>query len=296
MIVYDKKFENEAQIKAFIAKREYNYRRQVETIAEIIAKDERIKIITLCGPSCAGKTTTSYILENKLEDISGIDLKIISIDDFFKNRDEMEKSGTPDFESIESIDFGYFKECVENILAGKATYLPHFDFVSGKRSEEYEKYIPHEKGIVVFEGIQAMYPEITAILPAEHCVSLFIDILEDVWAYGSFFTHRDVRFYRRLVRDFQFRGASVAKTLELWKNVKSNEEKNIYPYSDGAKYTINSSMLYELNVIKKYLLEMLDYTEATRFLFEDISEKFKNIPDIPAEYVPKDSVFREFIG
>jgi uridine kinase len=98
------------------------------------------------------------------------------------------------------------------------------------------------------------------------------------------------------VRDFQFRGASVAKTLELWENVKNNEEKNIYPYSDGAKYTINSSMLYELNVIKKYLLEMLEYTEETRFLYDDILEKFKNIPDFPAELVPKDSVFREFIG
>jgi uridine kinase len=296
MIIYDKKFENESHIKAFIAKREKNYRRQVETIAEIIAKDEKIKIITLCGPSCAGKTTTSYILETKLEAISGIDLKIISIDDFFKNRDEMEKSGTPDFESIESIDFEYFKECVENILAGRETLLPRFDFVTGRRCDEYETYIPHEKGIVVFEGIQAMYPEITAILPAESCVSLFIDILEDVWAYGSFFTHREVRFFRRLVRDFQFRGASVAKTLELWENVKNNEEKNIYPYSDGAKYTINSSMLYELNVIKKYLLEMLEYTEDTKYLYEEIYEKFKNIPDFPAELVPKDSVFREFIG
>ena len=211
MIVYDKKFENEAQVKAFIAKRENNYRRQVETIAEIIAQDEKIKIITLCGPSCAGKTTTSYILEQKLEAVSGIDLKIISIDDFFKNRDEMEKSGKVDFETIESIDFGYFKECVENILAGKKTYLPRFDFLSGRRSVEYEEYIPHEKGIVVFEGIQAMYPEITAILPAESCVSLFIDILEDVWAYGSFFTHREVRFYRRLVRDSRSAAQALRK-------------------------------------------------------------------------------------
>ena len=78
--------------------------------------------------------------------------------------------------------------------------------------------------------------------------------------------------------------------------MKSNEEKNIYPYSDGAKYTINSSMLYELNVIKKYLLEMLEYTEETKFLYENIAEKFKNIPDFPAEYVPENSVFREFIG
>ena len=296
MIVYDKKLENEAQVKAFIAKREYNYRRQVEKIAEILAMDEKIKIITLCGPSCAGKTTTSYILEQKLESISGIDLKIISIDDFFKNREDMERSGKIDFESIDSIDFDYFKECVENILAGRKTLLPKFDFVSGSRSAEYEEYLPHEKGIVVFEGIQAMYPEITAILPKESCVSLFIDILEDVWAYGSFFTHRDVRFYRRLVRDFQFRGASVEKTLELWEDVKRNEEKNIYPYSDGAKYTINSSMLYELNVIKKYLLEMLEYTEKTKFLYDDIYEKFKNIPDIPEEFVPENSVFREFIG
>jgi uridine kinase len=98
------------------------------------------------------------------------------------------------------------------------------------------------------------------------------------------------------VRDFQFRGASVAKTLELWKNVALNEEKNIYPYSDGAKYTINSSMLYELNVIKKYLLEMLEYGEDTKYLRDEIYEKFKNIPDISAEYVPENSVFREFIG
>ena len=84
MVVYDKKFENTEEIKAFIFEREENYRRQVETIAELIAKDEKIKIITLCGPSCAGKTTTSYILEKKLEAISGIDIKIISIDYFFK--------------------------------------------------------------------------------------------------------------------------------------------------------------------------------------------------------------------
>ena len=296
MVVYDKKFKNTEEMNAFISEREETYRRQVETIAELIAKDEKIKIITLCGPSCAGKTTTSYILEKKLEAISGIDLKIISIDDFFKNREEMEKSEDPDYETIESIDFEYFKECVNNILCGKETLLPSFDFVTGHRREEYESYIPHEKGIVVFEGIQAMYPEITAILPTETCVSLFIDILEDVYAYGTLFTHREVRFFRRLVRDFQFRDASVEKTLSLWKNVVRNEQNNIYPYSFNAKYTINSSLLYEFNVIKKYLLEMLEYNEDTVYVYEKIKERFKNIPDIPAELVPDTSVFKEFIG
>ena len=296
MVVYDKKFENTEDMVRFIKKRERAYRSQVETIAELIAKDEKIKIITLCGPSCAGKTTTSYILEKKLEAISGIDLKIISIDDFFKSRAEMEKQENPDYESIDSIDFDYFKECVENILAGRETHLPTFDFVTGERKKEYEVYIPHEKGIVVFEGIQAMYPEITAILPAEFCVSLYIDILEDIYAYGSFFTRKDVRFFRRLVRDFQFRDASVAKTLMLWENVVANEKKNITPYSGDAKYTINSLLIYELNVIKKYLLEMLEYSEDTIQVYNDIKEKFENIPDIPAELVPTDSVFKEFIG
>ncbi len=296
MVVYDKKFENNEEMLRFIKKREHVYRSQVETIAELIAKDEKIKIITLCGPSCAGKTTTSYILEQKLEAISGIDLKIISIDDFFRSRAEMEKSGNPDYESIDSIDFEYFKECVENILAGKETRLPLFDFVTGERKAEYDVYIPHEKGIVVFEGIQAMYPEITAILPAESCVSLYIDILEDVYAYGSFFTRKDVRFFRRLVRDFQFRDASVEKTLRLWKNVVENEKKNITPYSGDAKYTINSLLVYEFNVIKKYLLEMLEYNENTFDVYNQIKEKFENIPDIPAELVPADSVFKEFIG
>ena len=296
MVVYDKKIENQNAMKSFIAERELAYCSQVETIAKLIAQDEKIKIITLCGPSCAGKTTSSYILEKTLEAISGIDLKIISIDDFFKNRNEVENQENPDYETIASIDFDYFKICVNNILEGKETKLPKFDFVSGKRQEEYDIYMPHKKGIVVFEGIQAMYPEITAILPAESSVSIFIDILEDVYAYGNLFTRRDVRFFRRLVRDFQFRDASVKKTRYLWKNVSLNEKNNIYPYSFEAKYTINSSLLYEFNVIKKYLLDMLEYDENDKFLYDEIKQKFENIPDIPAEFVPETSVFKEFIG
>lgn len=296
MVVYDKQFQNISEMEHFILERENIYRAQVEAIAKLIAQNDKIKIITLCGPSCAGKTTSSYILEKTLEAISGIDLKIISIDDFFKNRDEVEKQQNPDYETIESIDFDYFKICVDNILEGKETKLPSFDFVTGNRREEYETYIPHKKGIVVFEGIQAMYPEITAIFPKESAVSIYIDILEDVYAYGTLFTRRDVRFFRRLVRDFQFRDASVEKTLSLWENVVNNEQENIYPYSFGANYTINSSLLYELNVIKDYLLNMLEFNEDTKEIKKQIEEKFKNIPDISSDLVPKDSVFREFIG
>ncbi|MGN1096193.1 MAG: uridine kinase [Eubacteriales bacterium] len=296
MVVYNRKFENDGDIRDFIEAREADFRSQVETVASLIAADKNIKIITLSGPSCAGKTTSSHILERELEEKYGMDSKIISIDDFFKDRDDIAKQEKPDYESILSIDFEYFKECVNNILSGNDTYLPRFDFTSGKRDDDYELYRPHKNGVVVFEGIQAMYPEITAILPANSVASVYIDILDDVYAYGSLFSRRDIRFYRRLVRDFKFRGASVSKTLFLWNDVIENEKKNIFPYSFGARYSINSSLLYEINVIKSYLINILSYEDGTEHIFDGIRQKFSSVPDISPEFVPKDSVFREFIG
>ncbi len=296
MVIYDKQFKNTDDMQRFIDENEHIYRSQTEAIASIIAEDENITIITLSGPSCAGKTTSSYILERVLEENYGIDSKIISIDNFFKNRAEIIIQEKPDYESIESIDFELFKSCVEDILSGKKTYLPYFDFETGIRDDEHELYTPHRHGVVIFEGIQAMYPEITAILPPERTVSIYIDILDDVYAYGQIFTKRDIRFFRRLVRDYKFRGASVSKTLSLWNDVVANEKKNIFPYSFGAKYSINSMLLYDINVIKSYLLNELDFGEENAKLYNKIKKIFEDVPDIPSELVPRDSVFREFIG
>lgn len=296
MIIYNKLFHNTNEMKDFVSLRENKFKSQTEAIADLIAENENIKIITLSGPSCAGKTTSSYILQNTLEKRYGIDSKIISIDNFFKNREHLFKQKNPDFESIDAIDFEYFKLCVNNILNGKKTELPIYNFITGEREAVYDLYTPHKNGVIIFEGIQAMYPEITAILPYDKTASIYIDILDDVYAYGSLFSRRDIRFYRRLVRDFKFRGADVSKTLYLWKNVLKNEEKNIFPYSFAAKYSINSSLLYEINVIKSFLLDLLSSDTENKELHEKIYEKFKNVPDIPADFVPKDSVFREFIG
>lgn len=296
MIIYNKLFHNTNEMKDFVSLRENKFKSQTETIADLIAENENIKIITLSGPSCAGKTTSSYILQNTLEKRYGIDSKIISIDNFFKNREHLFKQKNPDFESIDAIDFEYFKLCVNNILNGKKTELPIYNFITGEREAVYDLYTPHKNGVIIFEGIQAMYPEITAILPYDKTASIYIDILDDVYAYGSLFSRRDIRFYRRLVRDFKFRGADVSKTLYLWKNVLKNEEKNIFPYSFAAKYPINSSLLYEINVIKSFLFDLLSSDAENKELHEKIYEKFKNVPDIPADFVPENSVFREFIG
>jgi uridine kinase len=114
-----------------------------------------------------------------------------------------------------------------------------------------------------------------------------------------FFEKREIRFFRRLIRDFLFRSATPERTLELWQGVVENEEKNIIPNENNADYVINSFLPYELGVIKPYLLDVVSYDltkEHEKELYEKICFEFKNVVEIPSRFVPTDSVFREFIG
>ena len=297
MFIYDTVFENERQTRDFVMEAEKKYKDQVLHVAKQIAKLPNIKFLTLAGPTCSGKTTTSYILEQELARL-GLTVKIISIDDFYRNRDDIFEDEKPDYESISALDFDVFVDCVGKILDGKTVMLPKFDFRSGHRAG-YETYTPQANEIVIFEGIQAIYPEIVATIPADTARSIYINAADDVTAYGVFFAGREVRFLRRLVRDYLFRGASAARTLELWEGVVANEDKNIIPYGKNADFIINSFLTYELNVIKPYLLDVIKYCDETPCeveLLATLREKFRQIPEIPSSFVPSDSVFREFIG
>ena len=148
------------------------------------------------------------------------------------------------------------------------------------------------------EGIQAIYPEIRATLP-EGSKSIYISVENDVFAHGIFFDKRDIRFFRRLVRDYLFRNASPERTLELWAGVVANEDKNIIPYGHQSDFIINSFMQYELGVIKPFLLNTIQYDmqkPCELELYQKLDEKFQKIPEIPEKFVPENSVFREFIG
>jgi uridine kinase len=297
MFVYDNIFKNDEEMTAFILEAEEKYKNQVLKIANEIAGIRHIRFLTLAGPTCSGKTTTSYILEHEFEK-RGITVKIISIDDFYRDRSDISDDEMPDYESISAIDFPIFEDCVNKILKGQTAMLPTFDFKEGIRSK-YTPYTPSEHEIVIFEGIQAIYPEILATLPAEFSKSIYISVDDDVMAYGTHFEKREVRFYRRLVRDYLFRNASPTRTLELWTGVVENEEKNIIPNGIHADYIINSFLAYELGVIKPYLLHSIVYdmhNEQESALYQTILDEFRNIPAIPSALVPEDSVFREFIG
>lgn len=297
MFVYDTVFQNDNEIHAFVYEAEEKYKKQIIKIADSIRHHSGIQFLTLAGPTCSGKTTTSYILENELAK-TGITVKIISIDDFYRDRDDISDDEKPDYESISAIDFDIFSDCVSKIRNGETAYLPKFDFKLGHRTA-FEPHTPVSHEIVIFEGIQAIYPEITATLPKKSSKSIYISVDDDVCAYGTFFDKREVRFLRRLVRDYLFRNASPERTLELWKGVVANEDKNIIPYGHKADYIINSFLQYELGVIKPFALKTIHYHSdktCEMDLYQKLCEKFKNIPEIPEYFVPADSVFREFIG
>ncbi|MBS6447210.1 MAG: hypothetical protein KH382_06425 [Clostridiales bacterium] len=297
MFIYDAVFKNDEEIRAFVSEAEEKYKTQILKIADHIKNTPDVRFLTLAGPTCSGKTTTSYILEHELGKC-GITVKIVSIDDFYRDRDDISDDEKPDYESISAIDFEVFTECIAQILSGKTAYLPKFDFQLGHRTE-FVPYTPAAHEIVIFEGIQAIYPEIVATLPKDLSKSIYISVDDDVTAYGTFFDKREVRFLRRLVRDFLFRNATPERTLELWSGVIANEDKNIIPYGHHADFIINSFLQYELGVIKPFVLETIRYDFNKKCeieLYEKLKSKFEKIPTIPEKFVPADSVFREFIG
>lgn len=296
MLVYDTIFQNDKEIHDFVNKAEQNYKNQIVKIAEQIQNKNEVRFLTLAGPTCSGKTTTSHILKRELER-AGIPVTIISIDDFYRDRDDISDDEKPDYESISAIDFSVFTECVRNLRCGKTARLPKFDFQLGHRTDwNLHTPVPHET--IVLEGIQAIYPEIRATLP-EDSKSIYISVEDDVCAYDTYFDKRDVRFFRRLVRDYLFRNAGPQRTLELWEGVVINEDKNIIPYGHQTDFIINSFMSYELGVIKPFLLSTIPYDDSIPCeaeLYKALTEKFEKIPEIEERFVPEDSVFREFIG
>ena len=260
------------------------------------------KIITLCGPTCSGKTTTALILDDEFK-ACGKELHTISIDDFYFDKEylisrSLEKGIPLDYDSPYTIDVELFASSLEQICSLDKVRLPKFDFKTGSRSG-FEEISLTDGDIFLFEGIQAVYPNITKHLAGHNYTSIFISVADDVCIDGALFTAREIRFMRRLVRDARARGATAEFTFSLWESVVKNEIENIYPNLSGVDFSINSAMGYEPCVIKPYVLPLLYEIKAESAFYaraRALIEKLENIPQIDSEFISDDSVFREFIG
>ncbi|MBQ4151168.1 MAG: hypothetical protein IJC81_05135 [Clostridia bacterium] len=300
MIINNLNFLSEEEMRQFVNAAEEKYLADVKAACELSIGAGRI--ITLCGPTCSGKTTTARILDDAFK-ASGKELHSISIDDFYYDRDVLiarseNKGESLDYDSPATIDLDLFGKVIEDIEKGGKVLLPKFDFTVGARRGMEEIYVKSDD-IFLFEGIQAVYPELTTHLKGHDYTSLFISVEEPIRFGDAEFDARTLRLMRRLVRDARTRATSAERTFSIWQSVIDNEDKHIYSNLDGVDFRINSTMAYEISVIKPFVLPLLlDIADNSPYksYANDIVKKLESIPIIDEKYVPSGSVFREFIG
>lgn len=271
------------------------------SIAEqIVLNKEDYKIILLSGPSSSGKTTSAMKLSLYLKSL-GLNPTHLSLDDYFHERIEtpLGEDGKPDFESITAVDIKLFDSQISKLLKGTKVVVPTFNFIDGKK--EYKRTVQlKENDILIIEGLHALNEELLTNIPKKKKFKIYVSPLTYLNIDNdNRISMTDLRLLRRMVRDNRTRGYSPSVTLGTWMKVRSGEEKHVFPYQDNADALFNTSLAYELSVLKTYAEPLLfsikeddpEYQTAQRLI-----ELLKFVLPIPSESVPKTSILREFIG
>lgn len=292
--------KNANEARDFISNCEAAFAKEITDAIYSIMDNHENRLIMLSGPTCSGKTTTARRLTDRITE-SGHRAVVMSIDDFFLDRSSRNRVDTdaPDYDSVKAIDLEYFELFIGRLLRSESVLKPVYDFSATARVG-YNEYIPHENDIYVFEGIQAVYPEITSLLGGKY-KSIFISVGEDISYNGTTLTKNELRLLRRVVRDYKFRGATAEFTLHLWEGVRQNEENNIFPNSKNCSVYLNSLLPYEPFIISRYAEPLLETIPKESRYRDEAEELIDKVSSFDCEYfedcmIPADSVFREFIG
>ncbi len=278
------------------------HEKKIAEIADKICKDDDINMILIAGPSSSGKTTFAQRLAVHLK-VNGKRPIAISIDDYFVDREStpLNEKGEYDFEDLEAIDLKRFNEDLVKLLEGKEIELPKYNFIKGKSESSGVKIKVDKDHPIIVEGIHGLNPKLATYIPEKNKFKIYVSALTqlNIDAHNRIST-TDARLIRRMVRDVKYRGNDVFKTFELWEGVTKGEEINIFPYQEEADVMFDSALVYELSILKKYVVPLLEeidnssvyYSESKRLL------KFLNyFQDIEDErIIPPNSILREFIG
>ena len=274
--------------------------RILDQVKKIQKTGNKVKVVLIAGPSSSGKTTSCTKLAVYLHSF-GLTPKMISMDNFFKDRVDTPRkpNGDYDFECLEAIDLKLFNKTIKDLLDGKTVKMPTFDFYSGEKKFKTEMTLS-PTDILLIEGIHALNPKLLTEVDKKYKYKIYlspltaVNIDRDNRIYLT-----DTRLLRRMIRDNRTRGYSVSDTLKIWKDVREGEEKYIFPYQDEADYVFDTSLIYEFCILKTYVMPLLysvrpddpNYSEAVRLM------KVLNVfLPIPSEAIPADSILREFIG
>ncbi len=294
------KFQNEEEKKAFVALCDRDFERRIKAVCLEIAEKEDLRFIGLTGPTCSGKTTTARLLTEVLAE-KGHRVHVISLDDFYYDKEILlartPEGGEIDYDSEETIDLSLLEKKVVSLLAERPTVLPRFDFHSGHRVDR--PVLTPEKGdVFLFEGIQLLYPGVQRILSGVPYVSIYIKPHTSIRIGSETFEPEELRLLRRLVRDVRHRSAAPDFTLTLWTSVRSNEDKSIFPYVGACHYVIDSTMPYEVGMLKPYLeatLPSVPKDHPKRAEAEAILASLAHVEPISSDYMLPNSLYKEFI-
>lgn len=288
-------------IKEYILLDEALHEKKIANIADSIANNNKVKLVAIAGPSSSGKTTFSkrLCLQLRLNNLKPVP---ISVDNYFVEREDTpkDKNGNYDFESIEAIDTKLLNNDIMKLLNGEEIQAPTFNFHTGHKEYLGNTMKLADDEILVMEGIHCLNDDLTYLIPKEQKFKIYISALTvlNIDNYNRIST-TDTRLIRRIVRDKQFRGYNAEHTLEMWPSVNDGEEKNIFVFQEEADAMFNSSLIYELSVLKQYAIPLFKeidtkspiYSEAKRL--QTLLSYFETID---GKSVPSNSLLREFIG
>ena len=280
------------------------HEKSVGYIADRIAerhKQGKAKIVLISGPSSSGKTTFAKRLGIQLS-IWGLDPVLISLDDYFIDREKTprDENGEYDFEALEAIDVPMFNDHLNRLIHGEEIDMPRYNFISGKREFLGRKLKMKNNSVLVIEGIHGLNPKLTPQIEADMKFKIYVSALTSISIDNlNRVATTDNRLIRRIVRDYRTRGNNATDTLRRWESVRRGEDKHIFPNQEQADMIFNSSLFYELAVLKDYVRPLLREVPDTTHEFGEARRLLKFLDLFTAmdgKEIPPTSILREFIG
>lgn len=279
-----------------------DYHNQVFDVAEKIIGNKNKKIIMLAGPSSSGKTTTANLLSQRLNGM-GVKTAAVSLDDFYHPRSvgyPLDEDGKPDYECVEALDIGLLHSCFGELVKNGVAMFPVFDFHSGERINNAKTIELSENNVIIVEGLHALNPVITENLDSNKLYKIYVSVSTRVYDDGGevLLSKRDLRFVRRVVRDFSFRSTSVERTFEIWQSVMRGEDKYLFPFESHADIKLNSFHACEPCVLSQKAVNLLKTVSSDEYKSKSgqMIEKLNLFKTIDCSMLPADSLLREFTG
>lgn len=293
----------QGRMRDFIRVNEALQDKSIAHIADEIL-DRKARIVMIFGPSSSGKTTFAHRLAVHLR-VLGQNPKLISLDDFYRDRGEIAPGpdGKLDLENISALDVPFLTDCLERLLSGQEVQMPSFDFTTGKRARQSQPMSLHRDEPLLMEGIHGLNDRITGEIPEQLMYGVYVSALPCInLDHHNRIRTTDVRLLRRIVRDVRFRNTTPEQTIDAWPSVREGEEKWIFPNQEKADIMFNTSLHYELPVLKTYAYDLLLRIPRTdpRYLTARRLLKFLHyvlpVDERVISEIPPMSILREFIG